>query len=145
MSLWRKNGGSPQTLPAVDVDPQHNSWSDLANDPDGREACGWEAAPEIPTFDPATERVEWKGSAYVVIAIVPQIIARWQAKLALQAAGLLETVEAYMASAPAESRIYWADVDNLNRTHPVVLKAMYDLGLSDALVDELFTAAYALR
>ncbi len=75
---------------------------------------------------------------------VPAKVSRMQAKLALNAAGLLDDVEAYMATAAEETRIYWAEVSELHRDHPILVAAVGALGLSEAQVDDLFRAAAAI-
>jgi len=53
-TLWRKHGGVPQSLPFADFDdtPDRLHWTDLANCPAGRLACGWTEAPPKPPADP---------------------------------------------------------------------------------------------
>lgn len=144
MDLWRKNGGPPRDLPQDDIDASKQSWSDLANNPEGREACGWVRAPEYPEYDTATHKPVWGTTDWVIVPIVPQKVSRMQAKLALDEAGMLDAVETFMASAPPRVRIYWTEVSELHRNHPVLLEATTALGMTSQQVDELFTAAYAI-
>lgn len=67
MTLYRKNGGPPQALPAVDYSGADRlPWTDLANNPEGRQACGWTEAPDPPEYDPATQRLVWAGEAWAI-------------------------------------------------------------------------------
>lgn len=66
MTLYRKNGGEPQNLPFRDRDGSGNSWTDLANNPDARTACGWEAAPDEPEYDPQTQKLVWGESDWEI-------------------------------------------------------------------------------
>jgi len=66
MTLYRKHGGEPRDLPAVDYSgeaPDRLSWSDLANNPDGLEACGYAVGPARPDYDPATHVCVWNALA----------------------------------------------------------------------------------
>jgi hypothetical protein len=71
MTLWMRAGGEPQPLPYFDQDPDQNIWSDLANNADGRAACGWVEAPPRPDVDPATATVTWDAGKWVVTPIPP--------------------------------------------------------------------------
>lgn len=76
--------------------------------------------------------------------IVPASVTRAQAKLALNAAGLLSGAEAAIANAGAEAQIYWADASVFERDHPLIASIGGALGLSEAQIDDLFIAAGAL-
>lgn len=41
-------------------------WSHLAINEQGREATGWQIAPDEPAFDPETERLDWQDGDWVV-------------------------------------------------------------------------------
>jgi CRP-like cAMP-binding protein len=74
-------------------------------------------------------------------AAVPQVVSRMQAKMALQNAGLLASVESTVAAGTEATKIYWADAPDFHRDHPVLLSLATALALSSAQVDALFTAA----
>lgn len=74
-------------------------------------------------------------------ADVPARVSRLQAKQALLAAELLETVEAAVAGASAEVRVYWAEASHFHRDHPVIEAMRVALGWSAAELDALFVAA----
>lgn len=71
--LYRRDGGEPRPLPFSAMDASGNNWTDLANNPEGREACGFVPAPDQPAYDPATQAVRWDGAteAWVVEALPP--------------------------------------------------------------------------
>jgi hypothetical protein len=75
---------------------------------------------------------------------IPQSVTRAQAKLALNAAGLLSGAEAAIANAGAEAQIYWADASVFERAHPLIASIGGALGLSEAQIDDLFIAAGVL-
>lgn len=72
---------------------------------------------------------------------VPQVVSRMQAKLALAQAGLLDQVEANMATKPKAVQIYWSDVSEIHRDHPILTAAANDLGLTQQQIDQLFISA----
>ncbi|MFD1189761.1 hypothetical protein [Phenylobacterium conjunctum] len=71
-------------------------------------------------------------------------VSRMQAKLALNAAGLLEDVEAAVASASREVQIYWTEVSELHRDHSILIEMTDALGWTSEQVDDLFRAAAAI-
>lgn len=72
---------------------------------------------------------------------IPQSVTRAQAKLALNAAGLLSGAEAAIANAGTEAQIYWADALVFERDHPLIASIGGALGLSEAQIDDLFRDA----
>ncbi|CAN5642982.1 hypothetical protein BH10PSE5_BH10PSE5_19510 [soil metagenome] len=72
---------------------------------------------------------------------VPQVITRLQAKLALNAAGLLDDVEAFVASADRSLQIYWTETSDIHRDHALITGSAEALRWSDDQVDALFIAA----
>lgn len=77
---------------------------------------------------------------------VPQEVTAFQAKAALDAAGLYDAVEAMMADA-ATPRIYklaWREAQVFRRDSPTVLAMASTLGLTSAQVDDLFINAVSM-
>lgn len=74
-------------------------------------------------------------------APVPQSVTRAQAKLALNAAGLLSSADGAIANAGTEAQIYWADASVFERSHPLIASIGGALGLSEAQIDALFQDA----
>lgn len=66
MTLWTKNGCYPQAMPFQDVDADFNTWTNLATNEAGREACGWAEAPDAPAYDPEAESLSWADGAWLV-------------------------------------------------------------------------------
>lgn len=65
-----------------------------------------------------------------------------QAKLALDAAGLLDDVEAMIAAHPVRAvRIWFADANVWERSHPYVSALGLEMSLDDDAIDGLFAAA----
>jgi hypothetical protein len=75
--------------------------------------------------------------------VVPESVLRHQARLALLAAGLLETAEAAIASGPAALKI-WYEAPTFSRADPNIALVATALGLTDADVDALFIEAAKL-
>lgn len=141
-TLWYKAGLPPGSLPFIASDPEGNSYTDLDHNPEGREACGFLEAPPQPTFDPTRERLDWADGGWVKVGIVPQVVSRLQARLALLHAGKLAEAEAAItAAADPALAIYWADTSAFHRDHPRMLAIAQSLGWTGDQLDALFTAA----
>lgn len=80
--------------------------------------------------------------------VVPQVVSMRQARLALNAAGLLASVNSSIASmsgsAGDAARIEWEFSATVERHKPLVISLTGVLGLTDKQIDELFIAAAAL-
>lgn len=68
-----------------------------------------------------------------------------QARRALDAAGLLDSVETYIAGAPKSVQIDWEYADVFRRDYGAITTAGAALGLSESQIDDLFTAAMAIN
>lgn len=77
-------------------------------------------------------------------ALVPQVVSRRQALRALDAAGLLDNVEAQIALLPRAAQIEWANATEFRRDHPLIGQLGAALGLLDNDVDALFVTAAVL-
>ena len=75
---------------------------------------------------------------------VPQVITIRQARLALLAAGLLDSVEAAVAAGDRTVQIEWEYVTELRRDWPTLVALAGALGLTELQVDELFIMASGL-
>ena len=78
------------------------------------------------------------------VATVPTLVTPAQAKVALYNAGMLDAVEAAIATSYRPIRIYWDSASVFDRNHPYILGIGALLGLSDAQMDALFLAASIL-
>lgn len=143
--LWIKNGGAPQELPFMDA-ANNSVYSDLANNPEGREACGWAAAPEQPEHDPDVSKLEWVDGGWEVVSITPVKVTRHQAKEALRRAGHLSAILAYIPTVDdgGELALFWSEAEDFHRNHPQLLKVGDALGLTSAQIDALFVVAHAI-
>lgn len=73
---------------------------------------------------------------------VPATVAMWQAKAALQGAGLLDKANgAVVASGSSVLEAFWSGAASIDRASPTLASIAAVLGLSDAQVDALFIAA----
>jgi hypothetical protein len=80
-----------------------------------------------------------------VASAVPSSISPAQARIALHNAGLLDRVEAAVSAADIVTQIAWAQATSIERDSPTVAALSAALGLTDAQIDDLFTAAAAIR
>jgi hypothetical protein len=62
--FWIK-GGAAMLLPYRDQAGGFY-YDNLANNPDGRTACGYTKAPDWPDFDPTTQEPIWQGGGWVL-------------------------------------------------------------------------------
>lgn len=67
-----------------------------------------------------------------------------QARLALSAAGLLDTVNAAITQAGGATLITWEYATQIRRDDPLITQLGATLGLTTAQIDALFTQAYGL-
>lgn len=75
---------------------------------------------------------------------IPLSVSRFQARAALQLAGLLDDAEAAIAQANPLSRIAWEHANVYRRDSPTVISIGQQLGLSEADIDELFKTAASI-
>lgn len=75
---------------------------------------------------------------------VPTSVTRLQARLALLQTGKLATVEAAIAAADEQTRVWYEDSPVWHRDNPTLTGLAQKLGLSDADVDDLFKLAATL-
>lgn len=76
--------------------------------------------------------------------IVPQVVTRRQALLALLAADKLDAVELQMSAAPRAVQIAWEAAGTFERASPLIEAMGPAVGLSPADIDALFIAAASL-
>lgn len=76
--------------------------------------------------------------------VIPQVVTRRQALLALLAAGKLDAVELQIQNAPRAVQIAWAAAGTFERNNPLIETLAPSLGLTEADVDNLFTEAAKL-
>lgn len=74
--------------------------------------------------------------------VVPRTISRFQARAALLGAGLLATIESAMADPGMDpfAKLAWDYAQDFNRDSPTIAGLQSLLGLTDAVLDELFRA-----
>lgn len=73
-----------------------------------------------------------------------QTVTPLQTRRALLAAGLLEPVEAFIASAPRDVQMAWAWSLSWERTSPLISQIGTQLGMTDQQIDALFAKASRL-
>lgn len=75
---------------------------------------------------------------------VPQSVTACQARLALNAGGLLAEVNTAVNAAGGATLITWEYATIINRADPLITSIGTSLGLTSAAIDALFVAAAAL-
>lgn len=75
---------------------------------------------------------------------IPLSVTRFQARAALQLAGLLDDAEAAIAQAHPLSRIAWEHANVYRRDSPTLISIGQQLGLSESGMDELFKTAASI-
>lgn len=75
---------------------------------------------------------------------IPAVVTMRQARLALLGAGLLDDVEAVIASAGREAQIEWEYASVVERSNPVIAAVQQQQGMTDAQIDDLFREAAKL-
>ena len=78
------------------------------------------------------------------VVVVPSSVALWQAKAALQAAGLLTTANTAVAAQGSPVTDFWASASNIDRTSPTLAGIATLLNLTPAQVDALFVQAASI-
>jgi hypothetical protein len=76
--------------------------------------------------------------------VVPTVVSMRQARLALYGAGLLDQVNALVASSTPDVRIEFEYATELRRDWPTLVALAAGLGLTDAQIDNLFIQASQL-
>ncbi|QZP07777.1 hypothetical protein [Caenibius sp. WL] len=73
--------------------------------------------------------------------VVPEVVSRRQALLALEGAGQLDAVEALVAQLPRSAQIEWANATEFRRDHYLIAQIGTALGLTEQQIDALFIEA----
>jgi hypothetical protein len=90
---------------------------------------------------------EWNGVAVVVKPSTPQpdprataSLTRMEFMLALDAAGLLDDAETFVAdhATPRQAKIMWANASEFRRTHPTLVAMATAMDLTEAQMDAVF-------
>lgn len=76
--------------------------------------------------------------------VVPQVVTRRQALLALLAAGKLDAVDLTIKNAPRAVQIAWEAAGTFERANPLIEALAPTLGLSPVDIDNLFIEAAKL-
>ena len=95
---------------------------------------GWSIVADIDTTP--LETVDANG--------IPQAVTARQARHALSAAGLLDNIDAALATMPRDAQIEWQFAHEIRRDSPLIAAVASGLGLDKAAIDALFTQASKL-
>lgn len=79
--------------------------------------------------------------------VVPQVVSRFQARMALRNAGLYDSVEALMQdpSTPIIAVEAWNNAQEFHRDSPTIALMAQALGLTETDVDNLFIEAATIK
>ena len=80
-----------------------------------------------------------------VLPSVPKTVSAFQAKAALYGAGLLTSVQAAMATAPAITQLAWAEATEFQRDSPAIASVAAQLNWSAAQLDALYVTASGIK
>jgi len=119
--------------------------------------CIYSEEPKFPATDQHPDAVRYQVGANWVDAIggeptqaeidavlappIPQSVTPYQARAALLAAGLLDSVNAAVTKAGGQTQLAWEYATTVERSSTFIAAVQPTLGLSDAQVDALFVAA----
>ncbi len=95
---------------------------------------GWSIVADIETTP--LEAVDANG--------IPQIVTARQARLAINTAGLLDNIDAALATMPRDAQIEWQFASEISRGSPLIAGVASGLGLDKAAIDALFAQAAKL-
>jgi hypothetical protein len=106
----------------------------------------------IECFDDVTPQThKYEGGQFVLLPPiapvappVPQSVTPRQARLALLGSGLLDQVEAAIATGSRADKITWEFAAEVRRDYAMISNLGSALGLTDAQIDDLFRAADVL-
>ena len=73
--------------------------------------------------------------------VVPQVVSRFQARVALHIHGVLADVEVMIQAADPIAQMAWADAQQFERPSPTIAAIAAALGWTDEFVDRLFITA----
>jgi len=96
--------------------------------------------PERAVWDDAIGNIRQMTEDEITRASILPVTAA-QFRLALLDAGLLDSVETFVATAPRDIQLNWEYRLEFERSHPLVAATAYALGKTDAELDQLFMLA----
>ena len=84
--------------------------------------------------------------AFVPIVRVPEVVSKYQAKMALLVTDQLDAVEALMAdvNTPMAAKLAWSDATNFYRDSEFITLMAPALNMTDAEIDALFVYAFQI-
>ena len=104
----------------------------------------WTNPPPPPAPVPPTQAELDAIAAAAYQATVPKSVTMRQARLALLAAGLLDTVETAITAAGLAAKIEWDYATEVQRSSGLVPAMATALGMTETQIDALFVAAAGL-
>lgn len=142
LQFWGDTLGQCQGLPDVIVLPN----GDRVHGAKAGEALGGNCRLVKRMGELATENsVSFDGADIIVRKrqTVPDIVTNYQARAALIAAGMFDTVNGAMLALPANSveRQAWEYANTFSRQSPIIAALGAQLNLTNQQIDDLFTAA----
>lgn len=109
---------------------------------EGYECIAEDYAGGVPDSDPAVWR--WDGSKIIAVEPVPASVTPRQVRLLLLQQGLLDQVEAMIATQDQATKITWEFALEFKRNDPLLQALGAGLNLSPEQIDQFFIAASKL-
>jgi hypothetical protein len=122
--------------------PDRGYWQAIAGELEELLAGYPEGTANIP-LKPAAD-YEWQNGEWIYVeptVVVPDRVTARQFKLQLLAAGLLDSVEGWIATQSQAVQIAYANSGTFVRTEPMMAAGFAALGFTSEQVDAFFTAA----
>lgn len=126
--------------------PDHGYWQAIDGDPEKLLATYPAGTVQVP-LKPGAD-YEWRDGAWAYVdpppPPIPDRVTARQFKLQLLSAGLLDQVEAWIASQSPAVQIAYSNSGTFVRDEPMMQVGFAALGFTAAQIDAFFTAAAAL-
>lgn len=99
---------------------------------------------DISVFQRPDSNYVWNGGLWVKQTAIPQTVSRRQGRLALAQSGLLSALEAWIATQPQITQVWYQDTSSFDRNNPLIAQAATALNWTPEQLDVLFTLAGTL-
>jgi hypothetical protein len=100
----------------------------------------------LPAGSVAITEDEAEALKFVPPPLIPQVVTRFQARVALVQAGYFDTIDTYITTLPKTDvkRLAWEDAVQWERASPTLNFLANMLGLTDTDMDDLFVSASSI-
>lgn len=133
----------------IDIEIEHPKfgWIPFTADPNDIEQLGRDlhAQALAGEFGAIAPYVAPSADDLLAVERATMVCSRFQAKAALQAAGLLSTIEAVVAAGDDFVKLAWAEAVEFKRNSPTIAALQDAAGLTDTQIDDLFRTAMTIE